>query len=105
MQRVTVIAKLVAKQDKIAELRNVLLHMVEETHKEFGCINYDLHSSALRPELFLFHENWQSQEHLDAHMQTNHFKELKAKIPNLCSTEPEIELFTMISKPLAGIRQ
>ncbi len=99
MQRVTVVAKLVAKPGLESRVKKELLKMVEETHKEPGCINYDLHVRADDPKTFLFYENWVSQEALDEHMATPHFKHLKAVAADIFAADPEILLFELISEP------
>jgi quinol monooxygenase YgiN len=64
---ITVVATFQAKPGKTADLKKALLSLIAPTHQEAGCINYDLHQSPEDPEKFLFHENWTSKAHLDAH--------------------------------------
>ncbi|MBX9693271.1 MAG: antibiotic biosynthesis monooxygenase, partial [Cyanobacteria bacterium] len=45
MQRVTVVAKLIAKPGMEERALEEFKILVRETHKEPGCINYDLHVS------------------------------------------------------------
>ena len=99
MSRVTVVAKLKAKPDMVERVRAELMRMVEETHKEPGCINYDLHLAQDAPDTFLFYENWESQDSLDKHNETPHFKNLVAIAPEILAEEPEIKLYEMISSP------
>ena len=71
-KRLTVIATFEAKPGKETALRAALSALVEPTRTEAGCLNYDLHESAESPTKFLFHENWTSKAHLDAHLQSAH---------------------------------
>lgn len=98
-QKITVVARLKARDGMESRVKSELLKMVEETHKEPGCINYDLHSSIDDPKTFLFHENWESRAALDKHMQTSHFLRLSSLVPELFSEDPEIKLYELISSP------
>lgn len=96
MSRVTVIAKLKAKAGLESRVRKELEYMVEETEKEDGCINYDLHTNLDDPTTFLFHENWESKEALDKHMQTPHFLNLTKIADEILADEPEVQLFKQV---------
>jgi quinol monooxygenase YgiN len=65
----TVRAHVKAKPGKEVEMRKELLSLVAPSRKDAGCINYDLHEGKDNPAVFVFHENWASQAHLDAHLQ------------------------------------
>ena len=97
MKTITVVAMFQAKPGKEAELKRALLGLVEPTHKEAGCINYDLHASPEDPAEFLFHENWTSQAHLDAHLKTPHLAALLPRVDELCVAFPEIKIWEKIS--------
>lgn len=79
----TVIAYMWAAPGKRDELRAELEALVEPTLAEKGCINYDLHQSLEDPDMFLFYENWESGEDLDAHLAAPHLTALAARIPEL----------------------
>ncbi|MEI9866587.1 MAG: antibiotic biosynthesis monooxygenase [Limisphaerales bacterium] len=51
-KNITVVATFQAKPGKEAELKKALISLVAPTHKEAGCINYDLHVSAEDPANF-----------------------------------------------------
>src|SRR5438552_23906 len=74
---VTVIARFKAKEGMTERLKQELMHLVELTRSEAGCINYDLHQSPDDKALFLFHENWSSKEALDAHSESAHVKRFR----------------------------
>jgi len=94
---VTVIATFQAKPGKEADLKNALVALVEPTRQEAGCINYDLHQLPENPAKFLFHENWTSQAHLDAHLQSAHIKVLLPKVPELAVGAPGIQIWEQIA--------
>lgn len=79
----TVIAYMKAAPGKADELREGLEGLVEPTSQEAGYVNYDLHESVEEPGTFFFYENWESAEHLDAHLATPHLVDFAARIPEL----------------------
>lgn len=82
-QPVTVIARMQAKPDQVDELRAALDVLVAETRQEDGCAAYDLHVGADDPRLFMFHEIWETREHLEAHGQTDHINAFRERAPVL----------------------
>ena len=68
----TVIAYMKAAPGREAELREALVALIEPTSQEAGYVNYDLHEDVEHPGTFFFYENWESAEHLDAHLATPH---------------------------------
>src|SRR5450755_2733186 len=94
---ITVVAAFQARAGREAELKNALIGLVAPTRKEDGCINYDLHASPGDPAKFLFHENWTSQAHLDAHLQSAHIQALLPRVDELCAAFPEIKIWEQIA--------
>lgn len=70
----TITAQLKVKPGSEEEARTALAGLVEPSRAEDGCLQYDMHIHTDDPKTFLFYERWESQAHLDAHMQTEHFK-------------------------------
>ncbi len=93
---VTVIATFQAKPGKTEELKKALLTLIAPTHVEAGCINYDLHQLPEDPAKFLFHENWTTKAHLDAHLQNTHIQVLLPRMDDLCVGLPEIKIWEKI---------
>ncbi|CDF35549.1 unnamed protein product [Chondrus crispus] len=81
--KVVVFATLLAKSDSIDQVLEALTAMLEPSRKEEGCHNYDLHRDRQDPKVFVFHETWESEAHLDAHNQTPHFKNLSTKLEGI----------------------
>jgi quinol monooxygenase YgiN len=86
----TVMAELKARPGKEDEARQLLLTLLEPTRREQGCIQYDLHEVVGAPGHFLFYENWQSREALDAHLKSPHFMSAFARIPELSQETPRV---------------
>jgi quinol monooxygenase YgiN len=71
---VTVIVRLRAKPGMEGRVRQELYNLLRPTRAEKGCINYDMHETPNDPSLFLFHENWASEEDLKRHLEAPHIK-------------------------------
>jgi quinol monooxygenase YgiN len=97
MKNVTVVAVFEARPGQENELRKVLAGLVQPTRKEPGCINYDLHVFADNPAKLLFHENWQSRELLDTHLQSAHLKAALARVHELCAAPPAVNFLEKIA--------
>ena len=61
-----------AKDVKRYQVKSELLKLIEVTRAEKEGINYDLHQDNENPNLFLFHENWESRELWQQHMNNAH---------------------------------
>ena len=61
----TIIGTVVARPEKREELLKILSSFVTPTRTEPGCINYDFHCDAEDPNVFVFYENFVSQQALD----------------------------------------
>ena len=94
---ITVVATFQARPGKETELKKALISLVTPTRKEAGCINYDLHVSSEDPVKFLFHENWTSKTHLDAHLKNTHIQVLLPRLDDLCVGMPEIKIWEKIA--------
>jgi quinol monooxygenase YgiN len=88
----TVVAIVKAKPGKEAEVKQELLALIGPTRREAGCLNYDLHQDLADPARFIFHENWTSQAHLEAHANQPHLQALFAKAPDLLSEPMQLIL-------------
>ncbi|MCV6639382.1 putative quinol monooxygenase [Candidatus Albibeggiatoa sp. nov. NOAA] len=89
MSKLTIVANITAKADKIDLVKTELEKVVEITRAEEGCINYDLHQDNENPAHFLFFENWASRELWQQHMDSQHLKDY------LAATEGAVEAFTV----------
>ena len=89
MNNLIVVAKILAKETKINVVKSELLKLVELTKTEEGCLTYDLHQDNTNAKLFLVYEKWESNSHLQTHINSEHFLAFKQ------STEGAIEEFTV----------
>lgn len=93
----TVIARMRAKAGGEAELRAELEKLVEPTRREDGCVNYDLHQGTGDPAVFFFYENWESEEKLEAHLQTPHLVHFQKVSADLLDGELVIQKLRRIA--------
>lgn len=62
MAKLTIVANIHAKSDKVELVKAELLKLIPITRAEEGCIQYDLHHDNENPSHFMFYENWESRE-------------------------------------------
>ncbi|KHT57963.1 antibiotic biosynthesis monooxygenase [Photobacterium gaetbulicola] len=89
MTKLTIVANIIAKEDKVDLVKAELLKLIDVTRAEEGCINYDLHQDNENPAHFLFFENWTSRELWQQHMGNQHLADYMA------ATDGCVEQFTV----------
>jgi quinol monooxygenase YgiN len=92
----TVVAQIKAKPGQESTVRQELLSLVAPSRNDAGCLKYDLHQALDNPALFLFHENWVSKAHLDAHLQKQDLQAVLARVGQLVAEPPQITLWEKI---------
>ena len=89
MSKLTIVAHITAKSDKIEFVKAELEKLIDITRSEEGCVQYDLHQDNETPAHFMFYENWESRELWQAHMNMPHLKDYMA------ATDGAVEAFTL----------
>lgn len=87
--KLTIIARILAKDEKREFVKSKLLKLIDLTRAEDGCINYDLHQDNKNKNLFLFYENWANRDLWLMHKNNSHLAEY------LKATEDAVEEFTV----------
>lgn len=95
-QGVRVVARIVARPGKVEELRAVLQGLVEPTHREPGCVTYELLQNKNDPTDFTFVEEWTSEAALDAHLQSPHLQQAGMRMSELAAADPDIRRYTVV---------
>jgi quinol monooxygenase YgiN len=98
MKPCTIIGMVVAKDETLEELREILTAQIAPTRAEPGCINYDFHVDAEDQNVFMFYENWRSKGDLDAHLKAPHLKPLFGRLDELLARPVEIKFYEMLSR-------
>ena len=89
MPPLTIVAHITAEPAAVDRVRSELEKLIAPTRAESGCLQYDLHQDDVKPEHFLFFENWESRELWQVHMEGQHLKDYMA------ATDGAIEEFTL----------
>lgn len=71
--------------------------MMAATREEVGCRAYTFSQDLNEETLFHLYEEWESQEHLDAHFQAPHMAEFQAVIADLGERTVDISRFVVTS--------
>ncbi len=71
---IILVARLKAKEEHIDFIKAGLQGLVAPTLKETGCIKYVLHQDQKDPSVFIFIEEWASEEDLNNHSGSDHVK-------------------------------
>lgn len=89
MPKLTIVANIKAKSDKIDLVKAELEKLVPITRSEKGCLQYDLHQDNENPGHFMFYENWESRDLWQTHMNAPHLQAY------MTATEGAVEDFTL----------
>ena len=95
-KQLTIVARILAKDEKRNLVKSELLKLIPITKAEAGCVNYDLHQDNENPNLFLFHETWESRELWQQHMNNAHLAEY------MKATDGAVEEFRLNEMTLIG---
>jgi len=85
-----VIARVRAKTEHVAQVREILSALVEPTRRESGCLSYELLQNGSDPADFVFVEKWASAAAEQAHFATQHVSVALQQVVGLLAAEPEI---------------
>jgi quinol monooxygenase YgiN len=72
-----------SKPGQSESLKPLLFDLVAASKQEAACIQYDLHQSEQDPDLFIFHEEWASQEGLELHNSQPHLADFGERSQDL----------------------
>jgi quinol monooxygenase YgiN len=97
MEKIRLIARVIAKPGRESELRGLLRGMLVPSRAEAGCELYELYEST-EPGRFYFNEIWKSKDLLDRHMDTPSFRHLKATLPELLAEPLEMSFVRAVSE-------
>ena len=92
-----VVARLAAFPDKVAELKSLLLSIIEPTRKEAGCIKYELLQNQADPTDFTFVEEWESADLLELHLGSTHIQAAVQKLDGLAVGPPDIRRYELLA--------
>jgi quinol monooxygenase YgiN len=88
--------KISVPPEKRKELLQTFKAILDPIRGERGCLRCNCYVDIEAENLFLFHEEWQAREDLDAHLRSGGFRVLIGAI-NLLEIEPEIRINSIAS--------
>ena len=86
---ITIISDNIITQQKQQLFLSIVKQLVEESRKEKGCISYTLHQNTENPLHFCIMEQWEDENAIQQHNQTNHFKTLVPQMKD-CREQKQI---------------
>ena len=93
---VTVVVRIKAKAGSEDRVRQELRNILAPTRVEKGCINFDMHQSPDDESLFLFHENWESEDDLNRHLEAPHIRRWLGLADELLAEPMELTLWRKV---------
>ena len=86
-----------AKPDRAEELKQRLLALLPEVHKEDGCIAYNLHVDDADPLHFIFTEEWANRDQWEReHLAQPHILAINDDAPDMVSEAPTLYCMTRL---------
>lgn len=92
---IILVARIKAKEDHIDTVKAGLQGIVPPTLKEKGCIKYELHQDQKDSSVFIFVEEWASEEDLNNHSVADHIKAFGKAATGMIETR-ELHLLSKI---------
>ena len=96
MPKIRVVAHVTSQPETIEETRKALEGFIDPTRAEAGCVYYELMQNNDDPTDFTFVEEWESNEALDAHLESPHITGFKARAGELLACDPDIRRYTLL---------
>jgi quinol monooxygenase YgiN len=85
------------KPDHREEAKQLAQWMAGETHKEAGCLAYQFYTDLADPNTLFIFEEWESEEALQKHFQTEHMKQFQQQAPKFVAGPINAKKYTVES--------
>jgi quinol monooxygenase YgiN len=92
-----VILRVIAKSNKIDELKTILLQLAAASRRENGCLDYEVLQNTTDPRDFTLVEAWTTEAALDNHLITAHVQEAFSRGIPLLAKEPDSRRYSSIT--------
>lgn len=93
---IKVVAKCIAKKDKIEKFKTTAEDLINKTRQETGNISYGLYQDTDNPQILTFIEEWKDQQALDLHIKSDHFERIVSKLNKLQTTKTKVNVYKLI---------
>lgn len=97
-QTLRVIARIVARPESVALVRETLHGLVAPTRREEGCIVYALMQNNTDATDFTFYEEWTNGAALDAHAASAHIKQAFTTLEGHI-TQRDVRRYSLVGSP------
>jgi len=85
------------KPEAREEARKLFTVLEEATRKEAGCLTYTFYADRNDPNTLFLFEEWESEEALANHYQTEHMKHFTPQAPTILAGAPSAKRYTVTS--------
>lgn len=103
-ETVTVVARVEAQIEHLELVKAECLALVAPSRREPGCLRYDLFQAQENPAIFIFCEEWQSRDDLEAHLESAPCARFDANTVGKLAEPEEILFLSRISDIKEGLR-
>lgn len=86
------------KPERREDAVRVALAMAEATRAEAGCLDYRFYAELADPNTFLIFEEWESDEALAKHFETEHMRAFQASLPGMVGGAPSVHRYVVGEK-------
>ena len=85
---IRVVARINVQSGKEDEAKSILFNLIQPTHREPGCLHYELLQNHNNSTEFVLLEEWETQAALNEHTAASHTKAALAKMESLIQENP-----------------
>ncbi|MBI3303136.1 MAG: antibiotic biosynthesis monooxygenase [Deltaproteobacteria bacterium] len=85
------------KPEHREEAKQLVLQMAAATCAEAGCLTYHFYTDLADPNTFFIFEEWESEDALARHFQTDHMKQFQQQAPKLLAGKVNAKKYTIES--------
>ncbi|MDQ3258816.1 MAG: antibiotic biosynthesis monooxygenase [Acidobacteriota bacterium] len=91
-----VVVRMIARPDKVEEVRSLLTNIIEPSRQEVGCISYELLHNRNDPTDLTAIEEWENEAAYQGHLASPHVQEVLARFADLTIGAPDIRHYTVV---------
>jgi quinol monooxygenase YgiN len=91
------------KPEQREEAKRLARWLEAETRQEPGCLMYTFYADQTDPNLFFIFEEWDSEEALQRHFQTEHMKKFVQQAPTLLAGKVSAKKYTVSTAAPLGV--
>ena len=92
-----VVSKGVFKEENLQKVIALYQDLIAETHKEHGCLSYELYQDTENPCVLTMIETWENRASLEAHFVTAHSKRLVPEIGKFKENGKDLHIYTKLA--------